>query len=301
MKPKRILITGANGFIGTALTKRIALRLPEAAVTSVDQKDGDLRDAAQTLALLKKTNPDCVFHLAGKIYSRDFDELRASNIGTTKNIIDGLKAAGIRSRLIVPGSAAEYGQYTGTETPILETQTLKPLSPYGKTKAELTSYLLDEAAKGQDAIVARIFNLISKDAPPQSAIGAFLKQIRELREAPGTPEIKMGDLTSKRDLLDIDDTCDALIALAERGKPGEIYNVCSGEAVIMQDVLKRMLELANIKANVTRDPERLRPDDIRFSCGSIAKITAHTGWRPALSLEASLKRAVAFDGVDISP
>jgi GDP-4-dehydro-6-deoxy-D-mannose reductase len=295
-----VLVAGAGGYIGRRLLLSLRQAWPQARVVAVARRAPpgglalDLRDAAATAALLDDVQPDVVFQLVGVIHSNDWDELYRTNVLTTLNVLQALAAAaGSRTRVVVAGSAAEYGLVRAEALPVHEDSLPNPVLPYGVSKAWQTTLARAWAARGLDVVVGRIFNVFGALAPASTSLGAFAQQIRQARDGEGAGRLMVGNLSPRRDFVDIHDIADALIALAERGRPGGVYNICSGRSVAVGDALQQMVALSGAQVEVMTDPARVRPVDVPDIRGSLARIQADTGWLPRVAFEASLRDMLA--------
>jgi len=301
MNSKTALITGANGFFGTHLVRLLRTRFPKLAVYEVIMGAGraeansnsfniDLLDRDAIAGIVYDVKPDYIFHLAGVIYSRVWQELYKGNVEITVNVLDAVLKQNTACRIIMPGSAAEYGRIIPADLPLTERQALNPASPYGVAKAWQSTLARYYAVQGADVVIGRVFNVIGKGVSENLSIGAFISQLNKIKNHTLPPDIRVGNLRPKRDFIDIHDAVEGLIALALKGSRGEIYNICSGTSVSMEDILTMMIKKSGVQATITVDPERIKAADIEDIYGSYQKIHLETGWRPVLSLEDSVMR-----------
>jgi GDP-4-dehydro-6-deoxy-D-mannose reductase len=184
--------------------------------------------------------------------------------------------------VLITGSAQVYGTHAEA---ITEDAPIAPANPYGVTKLaqELTA-----AASGLPVLLARPFNHAGPRQSPAYVSSAFAQQIAVIEAGRAEPVIRVGNLESKRDLTDVRDTVRAYQALVESGVPGRPYNVCSGRALGMREILDILLSLARVRVRIEVDPARLRPSDNPTILGSHARLTADTGWRPEIPIEQTL-------------
>lgn len=301
MNDRTVLITGINGFIGSHLQKTLKKTFPDSRVFGLDLRESrsadvfkvDLLKGESLLSVITEIRPDFIFHLAGVIYSRDWGEHYRGNVETTANVLEAVKRCGLKSRVIVPGSAAEYGRISGGDLPITERQLPNPVSPYGVAKVWQTTVVRYYATNGADAVIGRMFNIIGKGAPSGLSIGAFAEQLKKIKHTELPPKIMVGNLKPKRDFVDIADACRGLIALAEKGRRGEVYNICSGRSVSMEELLLMMIENSGLDIEIEVDSSRFKDADIEDIFGSNEKILRETGWRPSLTLEQSVAEVVS--------
>lgn len=298
-----ILITGVNGFIGRALWDHFKDQRPSLNVFGIDLQIPiprprlwacDLSNQRQLMKILDRVRPDVIFHLAG---GRPADEnmLWQANFISTKtlfNVVAGLKSVSLC--VVIPGSAAEYGQVKTPRRPVAETLQPQPLGWYGFIKYMQTSLGLMYARKGLDVRVARIFNIGGYGTPASLALGNFAGRIVRIEKGKEPPVLEVGQLSGQRDFVDIEDVCGALWAIARKGKRGEVYNVCSGRSSRMRSLLRELIRYSDIKDNVVIQEEQKTHAATFDIVGSNAKIKRVTGWRPRVSLEQSLKNTLRY-------
>jgi GDP-4-dehydro-6-deoxy-D-mannose reductase len=301
MNKKTALITGVQGFFGSHLLHLLSSKFPQLTLYGVVKNEGTAGGAAKTVRadlldrnavadMLLEIRPDYIFHLAGVIYSRDWQELYQGNVEITANLLDITHKQNSGCRFIMPGSASEYGHIFPGDLPLTEEQALNPISPYGVAKAWQTTLARYYAKQGADVVIGRVFNVIGRGVSENLSIGAFISQLKKINRGELPPSLRVGNLSPKRDFIDIEDACEGLISLALQGRKGEVYNICSGSSLSMQTVLDLMMKTSGIQATVTVDPERIKSTDIADIYGSYRKINQETGWRPAISLEDSIAR-----------
>ncbi len=298
MNNKTILITGNSGFIGTHLTATLSAAFPKAAIKGADRVSSpnnsetyvvNLLEPEPTFRMIEKIRPDYIFHLAGTIYSRDWQKLYLGNVKTTLNIMEGVKKAGFPCRIVIPGSAAEYGRVSAAELPITESQIPNPIVPYGVAKVWQTTIAGYYNSYGVDVVIGRMFNIIGPGAPAGLSVGAFARQLGKIKRGELPPKISVGNLEPRRDFIDISDACRGLIAVAAKGQRGEVYNICSGHSVAMREILDKMIASSGTKVDVVVDSSRFKTNDIDDIFGDNAKIKMATGWHPAISIGQSIK------------
>ena len=306
----RVFITGATGFAGSHLVERLladgheVLALVHAATShqglpehpGVRPIAGDLLDPAALTAAVAEAQPDLIFHLAGQAYpARSWDEpaqTLAVNTGGTANLLRAAEVYG-RPRVVVVTSAEIYGELRPDELPLTEASPARPRHPYGVSKlaaGELTRVYW--ARYGLPVVEARPFNHIGPRQAPGFVVPDFAAQLAAIRLGQQPPVMRVGNLTAQRDFTDVRDVAAAYLRLAEAGRPGEAYLICSGRPVSVQHLLDTLIELAGVAVDVQTDAARLNPSDTPCLYGSNAKIAADTGWRPSISLRQSLADAL---------
>ncbi|MGH9281585.1 MAG: GDP-mannose 4,6-dehydratase [Acidimicrobiales bacterium] len=285
----RALVTGGSGFVGPWLISHLAEMGDE--VVSVGG-EVDVTDAGAVADLMGKVRPDAVYHLAGLAHvGRSWEEpaeyLRVNAVGTL-HVAEAARALDARPRLLVVSSAEVYGAVRPEQLAVGEDEPLRPVSPYAASKAAAELVGL-QACLGRDlpVIRARPFNHTGAGQSTTFAVPAFARRIAEAVRV-GRPALKVGNLSAARDLLDVRDVARAYRLLVERGEPGQVYNVCSGRAVVMEDVVRRLLALAGADLALEEDPDLLRPVDVPVLEGDPSRLRAATGWHPAIPLDDTL-------------
>lgn len=300
MNDKTILITGSSGFIGRALFNAVKRLFPLSRVVGLDARPGvagtvvmDLLQKDAVARAMEGLRPDFVFHMAGVIYSKDWEEHCKGNILSTANLLDALSAADVHPRIIVPGSAAEYGRVLPHELPLTEERPPYPVTPYGVGKLWQTTLARYYADRGMDIVIGRMFNVIGRGMPSGLSAGSFARQINDIRQKAMPPIIHVGNLSAKRDFIDINDACRALVALAEKGAKGEAYNICSGRSCSIKELLDLMIQESGLEVKAVQDAERMKDSDIDEIYGSYEKLNVLTGWSPKVLILESVRELLA--------
>lgn len=288
----RALITGISGFIGRHLQEHLLnkgwqvygfdVRLSDANVFI-----GDLADRAALSQAIVESSPDVIFHLAGIIKSSDAEAYFRANLFGTLSLLDVVLEGKTRPKVILASSSAVYGLATGS-APITERSALHPVTEYGISKvAQELAGLRYHYEFGLHVIVVRMFNLLGPGQSPKLACSAFAHQIA-LAEVTDQTEIVTGNLEAQRDFVDVRDAVCAFGMIAEHGQAGQVYNVCSGRAVAIQECLSEMLSQSRKHLSTRVDAARVQKNDIPRQAGSYQKLHKATGWRPKISLKQSL-------------
>ncbi len=301
-----VLVTGAAGFAGRHL---LGLVVDDGPVvgwhrpgTDHPEVDGvswaavELLDREAVAEALGDISPSAVYHLAGVPHVGDSwalaEETLAGNVVGTLNLFDGLADAGLTPRVLVTGSAAIYEPTTGA---IREDARLAPNTPYGTSKlAQEMVALRAWRDRGIPALVTRSFNHIGPLQSPSFAAPGFARQLARIEAGLAPPEIKVGNLEALRDVSDVRDTVRAYRALMASGRAGLCYNVCSGSAVSMRDVLDGLRAHVRVAVTVAQDPARMRPADTPVVLGDCSRLMADTGWQPTYPLATTLSDLVEF-------
>ena len=299
------LITGIAGFCGSYLAEllieqgwRVAgldvaadagQRLGRLGL-AVELHQSDLGDAEALAAIIAAVRPDQVYHLAALTNpAAPYRALYEANVYGTIHLLQALAEAAPRARLLIAGSSAQYGPTQPHENPIGEAQEFRPITQYAVTKA--TQDLLGNmaAAAGQPVIRTRSFNIIGPRQGPQFVSAAFARQIAEIEQGRRPPVIEVGNLAAVRDFIDVRDVARAYALALAAGRPGQVYNVCSGSGRSVQSLLDGLLALSTAPSIEVRTvAERLQPADVPAQVGSYARLAADTGWRPLIPWEQAL-------------
>lgn len=300
---KRILITGTAGFVGTSLKDFIEENLRHYDVYGIDicgrasrerYFKGDINNKKFLKNVIEKVSPHYIFHLAGLTRAEDFRKLISSNLITTYNLLDtAFSLENFKARIIIIGSAAEYGQVLPNKMPVKENHALNPVNLYGISKMYQTLLASVYFKKGLEIVIGRIFNISGRATPRSISAGEFSYRISAIEKGHGKSVIETRGLSSERDYVDIQDACSALMAIAEKGRDGNIYNICSGKPYKTKYILDYLVSLSasrgiKIKASPASQPE------IKSIVGSNEKIKEHTGWAPAIGIQESLKNTLDY-------
>ena len=250
--------------------------------------------------LIRTVKPDCIFHLAAQssvALSWKNPQLTVDvNIKGTLNVLDALRESGLeKTRILLIGSGEEYGYIRKNACPINEEEPLNPGNIYAATKAcQSMIGSVYARAYGMDIVMIRAFNHIGPAQLPQFVVADFCKQASDIEKGLHKPEIMVGNLSAKRDFTDVRDVVRAYEMLSQKGKSGQIYNIGSGKAIAVEDILRLILEKANAEIKVTVDEKRLRPVDVPVIEADISRIHADTGWEPEIPLEKTIEDTLNY-------
>ncbi len=300
----RALVTGCNGFVGRALVERLTAGGYE--VWGADRSEpgsdfrgktcytGDLVDPAFVARVIDESRPTCIVHLAAQAsVRRSFDdpvETLEDNTRPALNVLSHLRTIDSRARVLLIGSADEYGTVDASELPLRESTPPNPESPYALAKSIQNQYgRMFARFYGLDAVMTRSFNHTGPGQREAFVLSSFAKQVAGIRRGVMSEMIEVGNLDVKRDFLDVRDVCDAYVVLIKKGRTGETYNICSGKSYRIGDLLRQMCDIAGVQVTIRVDSKRLRPVDMPELRGDPTKMTQHTGWAPKLPIEATLK------------
>lgn len=273
-RSQKALVTGASGFIGSALVER--LRQEGIHVTCVGRNELGPPPWSATMwaSSLVQHTPDVVFHLAGQIDDSNEAALRDANVASALGLMAAIDQLKIAPRLIFAGSAAEYGNVQTSAGELAETTICAPQSKYGRSKLEQTEKVLAWTnATGCHTCVARIFNPIGTRLPKRLALGDFAAQIASMPDKGDV--LHCGDIDVFRDMMDVEDTAMQLFALSQvQDNPYRVVNICSGVAISLRDAVTALIELSGKQVLIQVDAARIRPGSPKVLSGSTHRLEA---------------------------
>lgn len=301
----KILITGANGFVGQHLAKELSEngKIVAGIGGSIGAKDSppylseysvvDLNDP-EAVNEINLSNIDGVIHLAGlAAVGPSFENPMLyvnTNVGIEVNLFEVAMAQKVKPRFLIISSGSLYD--AKADLPLSETSSVDPSSPYAVSKIGQEQMALYYQSRGIESIIARPFNHIGPGQGPGFLVPDLSQQIVDI-ERGNTNELLVGNLDAKRDYTDVRDIVRAYRLLLEKGRAGEIYNVCSGKARSGHEILDGLLASSEVKPEVKEDPSKMRPSDNPEIYGSFDKLTADTGWSPEIELDTTLSDVIA--------
>jgi nucleoside-diphosphate-sugar epimerase len=256
---RRLLVIGSTAALGQALMMRLGAN-PEdfivyAPTRSHDSSSLDLRYHDQIKNAIQRTCPDLIINIAAT-FSNNFDEAFSVNVNASRLILETVKDIGLSTRVVLIGSAAEYGIVSAQDNPIKEDRVLRPVSIYGMSKAWQTELALMYASSGVNVVVARVFNLSGPGLSDRLFIGRLHKQISEILG--GSRQcIEVGSLSSIRDYISLDDAVTQLLVIANYGIAGEVYHVASGQPTTMREVLVCELNRFGLSDSIVEEKAEL--------------------------------------------
>jgi GDP-4-dehydro-6-deoxy-D-mannose reductase len=264
---------------------------------------GDLTDASVVTSVLDEAKPACVVHLAAQSsVAKSFDEPTATlRDGTAPalHIVEYARTGKTNMRVLLVGSADEYGAVSPGQIPVREDITTNPENPYALAKAIQNDFGRMYAKLYRvDVVMTRSFNHTGPGQRETFVLSSFAKQVAEIRRKLREAEIEVGNLDVCRDFVDVRDVCDAYVVLLKKGRMGETYNVCSGQSYRVGDLLRELCSLAGVHVAIRVDVARLRPVDTPEMRGDPSKIRQHTGWTAKTPIQETLKSLLDYwDGV----
>jgi GDP-4-dehydro-6-deoxy-D-mannose reductase len=308
----RVLVTGISGFAGSHLAEHLLSEGQEVFGFTNDPSldgnleplsgrirvlEGDVRDRRGVRAALDEVGPDRVYHLAAVTPGRDRaknDEFWQINVGGTAVLLD--EASRIEGvRVLVAGSSAEYGLLPREANPLSEKAELRPVGIYSVSKAAQDLLAFSYwAHQGVWAVRARAFNHTGPREDTGFVCSTFARQVAEAELGLRKTVIRVGNLNTFRDISDVRDIVRGYVAALERGRAGQVYNICSGVATKIEDVLEALVGMAGVPLEVEVDESRMRPSDLAYQQGDSSLLERETGWRAAIPLERTLADLLAY-------
>ncbi len=311
----RVFVTGITGPVGSALADHL-LQQPniklhafkrwrsdtrpiEHLLDRMTLHEGDIEDPYVIAQAIQQANPERIFHLAAQSYpsaswSAPITTMR-TNIEGTINLLEAVRRHAPTARVHLAGSSAAYGPVQPEETPISEDHPLRPISPYGVSKAatELTG-LQYAASYGLHVVITRSFNHVGPHQNDRTAVMTFCKQMALIEKGLQPSVIYVGNLDARRDFSHTRDAVRALWLLLQHADPGQVYNLCSGTATRIGDIVDLVRERGSVPAAVQIDPARLRPADEPLLVGDNRKLRAATGWEPQITMPAMVDELLHY-------
>jgi len=306
----KVLITGISGFIGSFLAEYLLKKDMDVYGTILEYEQNeianikhiidelhliecDIRKRGLVEKIIHESKPDVVFHLASQAYVvfswEDPITTFETNVLGTIYLFEALKRSNVNPVVIMACSSSEYGDTAFLRIPLKETDPLQPLSPYAVSKAtqDLLSYQYYKSF-GLKTVRARIFGTIGPKKRGD-VCADFAEQIAKIEAGISKPVMSVGNLETRRDLTDVRDMIEALYLLSIRGRCGDVYNLCKGQAYKIVDILKKFLEISRVKIEVQPDPQKMRFCDEPIILGENEKIKRECGWLPQIPIERSLQ------------
>lgn len=289
------LISGVSGFLGRHLSQELSRRLWK--VVGIDQQTNDLlmefhqidvHDRSTLYQILIQTRPDVIFHLAGVLKSERPEQFYTAHVLGTVSLFEVLVKTGLRPLVVIASSSAVYGAGRGAR-PITENFQPRPVTHYAVSKlAQELVAMRCHRAFGLPVICVRMFNLLGPGLSPLMACSDFARQIASAEHRGQPALLSTGNLTARRDFVDVRDAVRAYALLAEKGRAGQVYNVASGKAISIQECLDALRARARVPVESAPDPSRLQQNDVPVQVGSAERLRRQTGWQVEIPVEQSL-------------
>jgi len=298
-----MVVTGAFGFAGSHLVDLLTSRQapvigwhrpgngPPPNAPALPLMAVDMLDADAVRQAIADTRPTTIYHCAGAAHPGQSWRQAASaleiNVIGTHYLFEAVRAAGLASRLLIPGSALVYRP---SDHGLTEDSPLGPRSPYGNSK--LAQELLGVQVAHDDALpvfLTRSFNHAGPRQAPSFSASSFAHQLARIEAHHEEPVIHVGNLDARRDFTDVRDVVRAYVAIVERGQSARVYNVCSERTYSIAEILDRLVSLTRVRVAIRPDAERMRPNDVPVLLGDARRIREEVGWGPAIPIERTLR------------
>lgn len=312
---KKVLITGASGFVGNHLSKHL-LNLGNAEIhgtyltdesrekspvkDSITFHKVDLQDKTQTDNLLRDVMPDEVYHLAAmaNVATSFTDPIGTfhSNIDVQLHLFEGLRKNNLlTTKVLVTGSAEEYGFIAKEDLPVDEQVALRPVSPYAVSKVTQDLLGLQYFLSYKMPIFrVRPFNHVGPGQAPGFVVADFARQVAMIEKGTMPPVIHVGNVETRRDFTDVRDMVRLYPLILEKGTAGEVYNAGSGTSHAIQEILDILTSSIHISVQVEKDPKKLRPSDVPEIIANSRKVQDITGWKPEIPFEKTIKDTLDY-------
>jgi GDP-4-dehydro-6-deoxy-D-mannose reductase len=312
----RALITGITGFAGSHLAEYLLNEHPDVEVfgtyrwrsrmdniehlrSRVKLLEADLRDYTSMHAALEKSRPDVIFHLAAQSFVPSSwtapNETLTTNVAGQTNLFEAIRALRLDPVVQIACSSEEYGLVLPDETPIKETNPLRPLSPYAVSKVaqDYLGYQYFQSY-GLKVVRTRGFNHTGPRRGQVFVTSNFCSQVAAIGLGLQDPVIRVGNIEAIRDFTDVRDMVRAYWLAVTKAKPGEVYNIATGNGIRISEMLNRLIEISGLDVKIEVDPDRLRPSDVEILIGDASKFKANTGWEPRIPFEQTLNDLLGY-------
>lgn len=259
----------------------------------------DVTQANEIENILRKTQPQVIFHLAGISYVPQAEQnpflTYQINTLAVNFLLEGVAKICPKARVILISTSEVYGKVSATEVPLTESHAINPCNSYAASKAMMEVIARYKINYNRlDVLILRSFNHSGPRQSDQFVISNFCRQIARIKLGLAEPVLKVGDLEAQRDFTDVRDIVRGYWLAATQGRPGEIYNLCSGEAHSIEQITSRLIKIAGEPIKVLQDPSRLRKSDLPILLGSYKKFNQDTTWEPLHTLDSTLKETLQY-------
>jgi GDP-4-dehydro-6-deoxy-D-mannose reductase len=316
---RSILITGMSGFVGGHLADYIHRLRPEVALHGMSRSApswdfiparvslmrvmsfhaGDMQDASWVNATIQKIHPEAIIHLAAQSSVaeswRNPRETVLNNLSLLLNVLEAVRQNALSPRILMVGSSEVYGPVTGQDLPLHETHPVHALNPYAAARAAQENLARNYIDGYHIPIVStRSFNHIGPGQDARFVVSSIAKQVAEIARGRREPVLTIGNGSIIRDFTDVREVVEAYLALIERGRSGEIYNVCSGTGRKIADIVTALLSIGGVSAAIRSSSDLMRPHENPIIVGSNEKIRHEIGWQPRIPFEESLRAVYEY-------
>lgn len=305
----KVLITGIAGFAGSHLTGLLLdsgyevtgisypgfpLHRITEYLDRIDLFQADILAPQEMEEVFRICKPERVYHLAAVSSVRqswsDRRLTMRTNVLGTMNVLEAAREMPLSPRVLVVSTSEVYGVVPEEDQPVLEQYPMLPASPYAASKAaqELLGYQYS-AGEGVHTVIVRAFNHTGPGQEEGFVCSSFARQIARAEKGLCEPVLEVGNLEARRDFSDVRDIVGAYHAALENGRSGGLYNICSGRAHSIDELLQMMLGMSETTLEVRQSPELMRPVDIPLILGSNRRFAEEVGWEPGIPIETTLR------------
>jgi GDP-4-dehydro-6-deoxy-D-mannose reductase len=312
----RALITGITGFAGSHLAEHLLAEHPDVKVygtfrwrsrmdnvehfdRKIELLETDLRDYSSMQRALAISRPDYIFHLAAQSYVPASwtapTETLVTNVTGQTNLFEAIRSLQLDPVVQIACSSEQYGLVLPDEVPIKETNPLRPLSPYAVSKVaqDYLGYQYFQSY-GLKVVRTRGFNHTGPRRGQVFVTSNFCSQVAAIELGLQEPVIRVGNVEAIRDFTDVRDMVRAYWLAVTKARPGEVYNIATGQGIRIREILDRVIALSRVEVKVEVDPARLRPSDVEILVGDSSKFRADTGWEPRIPFEQTLHDLLGY-------
>jgi GDP-4-dehydro-6-deoxy-D-mannose reductase len=288
----RAMVTGASGFVGKHLVSRLQA---EGYTVSACDREVDVTDSAAVDAYVSEVQPDRILHLAAQSSAanswKQADLTYRVNYVGTRSVLAAAKNRVPNARVLLVSTADIYGSAPPGARPFDEESPIRPRSPYARTKAAADLLAGCFADRGLDVVRARPFNHTGPGQTDVFVLPSFARQVAAIEAGTAEPLLRVGNLESVRDFLNIEDVIEAYVRLLDPAVPAGVYNIASGQGVKIDTAIRSLCRLADIDPRIEVNPDYFRPTD--FSVGNASLLRATTGWEPRIPFQQTLETLLA--------
>lgn len=307
---KKALIIGGAGFVGSYLANELmknhamavyVTKLPheELEIDGAQIYNLNILDRDEIVSLLYQIRPDYIIHLAAQssvsVAWKNPGLTVDVNIKGSLNVMDAARELFYKPNILMIGSGEEYGHIKAEEVPIKENNHLRPGNIYAATKAcqNMISNIYAQAYN-MNIMMVRAFNHIGPCQSPIFVVSDFCKQIVEIEKGKKEPVMYVGNLAAKRDFTDVRDVVRAYALLVQKGRAGETYNVGSGHAYAISEILDMIISFSTVDIRIEIDSNKIRPVDVPIIEADITKLNQATGWRPIIPIQQTIQDTLDY-------
>jgi GDP-4-dehydro-6-deoxy-D-mannose reductase len=271
----------------------------ESLVEEIAVHPGDMQDGPWVRATIREIAPDTIIHLAAQSSVaeswRNPRETVLNNLSLLLNVLEAVRQNALNPRILMVGSSEVYGPVTGRDLPLRETHPVHALNPYAAARAAQENLARNYTDGYHIPIVStRSFNHIGPGQNARFVVSSIAKQVAEITRGKREPVLTIGNGSIIRDFTDVRDVVEAYLTLIEKGRPGEVYNICSGTGRKIADIAAALLSIGGVSGAIRSSADLMRPQDNPTVIGDNGKIRHEIGWQPRIPFEESLRAVYEY-------